>query len=197
MNQHRMRVHLINPSHVSFGVGVITPRRAWEKSMVSDPARVAGRPLTRDRLESFVERDDLLDDQIARPLTRTLAVGLPHRAERAVLRTSAHGLDGRPHIPVVRHQIPSPRQQIRRLDLTTLIGIHTGNALRGYELGILARAAGATVVCGGIHATLFPEDARDLGGANAVVKGDGDRVWGQVSRLSRSRTASISWRSRK
>jgi hypothetical protein len=26
MNQRRMRIHLINPSHASFGVGVITPR---------------------------------------------------------------------------------------------------------------------------------------------------------------------------
>ena len=36
------------------------------------------------------------------------------------------------------------------------IGIHTGNALRGYEVGRLAREAGAWVVFGGIHATLYP-----------------------------------------
>ena len=60
------------------------------------------------------------------------------------------------------------------------IGIHTGNALRGYEVGIAARAAGATVVFGGIHATLYPDEARDLGGAHAVVTGDGDAVWPTV-----------------
>ena len=57
------------------------------------------------------------------------------------------------------------------------IGIHTGNALRGYEIGTLARARGATVVFGGIHATLYPDEALELGGAHAVVKGDGDVAW--------------------
>ncbi len=57
------------------------------------------------------------------------------------------------------------------------IGIHTGNALRGYEIGTAARAKGAVVVYGGIHATLYPEEAQSLGGAHAVVKGDGDQIW--------------------
>jgi len=57
------------------------------------------------------------------------------------------------------------------------IGIHTGNALRGYEIGREARARGAWVVFGGIHATLFPDEPHSHGGAHAVVKGDGDRVW--------------------
>src|ERR1700740_2379575 len=39
------------------------------------------------------------------------------------------------------------------------IGIHTGNARRGYEVGKLARERGAWVVYGGIHASLFPEEA--------------------------------------
>src|SRR5689334_1802729 len=43
------------------------------------------------------------------------------------------------------------------------IGIHTGNTMRGYEVGRLARARGAYVVFGGIHATLFPEEAFELG----------------------------------
>ena len=30
------------------------------------------------------------------------------------------------------------------------------------------------MVFGGIHATLYPEEAHRLGGAHAVVKGDGD-----------------------
>jgi radical SAM superfamily enzyme YgiQ (UPF0313 family) len=60
------------------------------------------------------------------------------------------------------------------------IGIHTANALRGYELGKIARERGAYVVYGGIHSTLYPEEAAKLGGAHAVVKGDGDLVWAQV-----------------
>jgi radical SAM superfamily enzyme YgiQ (UPF0313 family) len=60
------------------------------------------------------------------------------------------------------------------------IGIHTGNALRGYSLGRLARLRGAFVVFGGIHATLFPEEAQAEGHAHAVVRGDGDQVWASV-----------------
>jgi radical SAM superfamily enzyme YgiQ (UPF0313 family) len=60
------------------------------------------------------------------------------------------------------------------------IGIHTGNALRGYEVGRLARARGAWVVFGGIHATLYPAEAHELGGAHTTVGGDGDLVWPRV-----------------
>ena len=60
------------------------------------------------------------------------------------------------------------------------IGIHSGNALRGYEVGRIARKRGAYVVFGGIHSTLFPEEALELGGAHAVVKGDGDVIWATV-----------------
>ena len=60
------------------------------------------------------------------------------------------------------------------------IGIHTGNALRGYEIGRMARDRGAWVVFGGIHATLFPDEVREHGAAHAVVRGDGDVVWPQV-----------------
>jgi radical SAM superfamily enzyme YgiQ (UPF0313 family) len=60
------------------------------------------------------------------------------------------------------------------------ISVHTGNALRGYEVGRMARNQGAWVIYGGIHATLFPEEALELGEAHAVVKGDGDVAWGKV-----------------
>jgi radical SAM superfamily enzyme YgiQ (UPF0313 family) len=60
------------------------------------------------------------------------------------------------------------------------IGIHTGNARRGYEIGREARERGAWVVYGGIHATLFPEEAAEHGRAHAVVRGDGDVVWPRV-----------------
>ncbi len=60
------------------------------------------------------------------------------------------------------------------------ISVHTGNALRGYEVGRIARERGATVIYGGIHATLFPEEAFEYGEAHAVVKGDGDIAWGNA-----------------
>jgi radical SAM superfamily enzyme YgiQ (UPF0313 family) len=60
------------------------------------------------------------------------------------------------------------------------ISVHTGNALRGYEVGRIARGRGAWVIYGGIHATLFPEEALAHGEAHAIVKGDGDVAWGEV-----------------
>jgi radical SAM superfamily enzyme YgiQ (UPF0313 family) len=121
-----VRVHLVNPSHLSFGVGVITPR--WLFVLAAATPREFG--------------DPLLTDETLEPLE---------------LSTITAG------------------------DVVG-IGIHTGNALRGYEIGQAARRAGAYVVFGGIHATLYPEEARDLGQAHAVVKGDGDLVWGTVVR---------------
>jgi radical SAM superfamily enzyme YgiQ (UPF0313 family) len=119
-----MRVHLVNPSDVSFGVAVITPR--WLYVLASATPRQYGDPhLVDETLESF----DLES-------------------------VSAGDVVG--------------------------IGIHTANALRGYEIGRRARAKGAWVVYGGIHSTLFPEEARQYGQAHAVVKGDGDLVWGTV-----------------
>ena len=42
------------------------------------------------------------------------------------------------------------------------IGIHTGNALRGYEVGRAARARRRPTSCsGGIHASLYPEEAHE------------------------------------
>jgi radical SAM superfamily enzyme YgiQ (UPF0313 family) len=116
-----MSVHLVNPSHLSFGIGVITPR--WLFVLAAATPASHGRPqITDETLEPF-------------------------------------DVDG-----------------LRAGDVLG-IGIHTGNALRGYEIGTLARARGATVVFGGIHATLYPEEAHDLGGAHAVVRGDGDAIW--------------------
>ncbi len=60
------------------------------------------------------------------------------------------------------------------------ISVHTGNALRGYEVGRLAHERGATVVYGGIHATLFPEEPFERGHADHVVTGDGDLAWGRL-----------------
>jgi radical SAM superfamily enzyme YgiQ (UPF0313 family) len=60
------------------------------------------------------------------------------------------------------------------------IGIHTGNALRGYALGVVAKERGAFVIFGGIHSSLFPEEAFERGRADCVVRGDGDLAWGQA-----------------
>jgi radical SAM superfamily enzyme YgiQ (UPF0313 family) len=60
------------------------------------------------------------------------------------------------------------------------ISVHTGNALRGYAVGRLARSRGAWVVYGGIHATLYPQEALENGEAHAVVTGDGDVVWAKA-----------------
>jgi radical SAM superfamily enzyme YgiQ (UPF0313 family) len=116
-----MTVHLVNPSHLSFGVGVITPR--WLFVLGAATPAVYGRPRIVD-------------------------------------------------------------ETLEPLDVTTVqpgdvvgIGIHTGNALRGYEIGVAAKSRGATVVFGGIHATLYPDEAHELGGAHSVVRGDGDVVW--------------------
>ena len=119
-----MRIHLINPSHVSFGVAVITPRWLFVLAAATPPQY--GDPILTDETLEPIEPGRIAPGDI---------VG---------------------------------------------IGIHTGNALRGYEIGRLARERGAKVVYGGIHATLFPEEAHERGGAHSVVKGDGDVVWRQV-----------------
>ncbi len=119
-----MKVHLINPSHVSFGVGVITPRWLYVIAAATPP--------------EF--GDPVITDETLEPL------------DPAIINPG---------------------------DIVG-VGIHTGNALRGYEVGRAARERGATVIFGGIHATLFPDEPHEIGGAHAVSKGDGDVVWSQV-----------------
>ena len=121
-----MKVYLVNPSDVSFGTAVITPR--WLYVIAAATPKSLGDP-------------SLVDETLER-------------------------LDP---------------QQIQKGDAVG-ISIHTGNALRGYEIGRAARERGAYVIFGGIHATLYPDEAHDLGGAHAVVMGDGDRVWAEVLR---------------
>jgi radical SAM superfamily enzyme YgiQ (UPF0313 family) len=59
------------------------------------------------------------------------------------------------------------------------IGISTGNCLAGYKILKKAKSRGATVVMGGIHPTIVPDEALEMG-ADAVVIGNGDVVWKQV-----------------
>src|ERR1051326_8043527 len=119
-----MKIHLVNPSDISFGTAVITPR--WLYVLAAATPASYG--------------DPHLVDETLEPLDPLL---------------------------------------IGSGDVVG-ISIHTGNTLRGYEIGQLARSRGAWVVFGGIHATLYPEEAHQLGGAHAVVKGDGDVVWASV-----------------
>ena len=119
-----MRVFLVNPSDVAFGVGVITPRWLYVLAAAT-PAGYGGPVVVDETLEPF-----------------------------AVERLMPGDVVG--------------------------IGIHTANAYRGLELGRQARSRGAWVVFGGIHASLYPEEAARLGGAHSVVRGDGDIVWKQA-----------------
>lgn len=59
------------------------------------------------------------------------------------------------------------------------IGIHTGNCRPGYRVIREAKERGATVIVGGIHATIFPQEPLQMG-ADAVVTGNGDLVWAKV-----------------
>ena len=119
-----MRIHLVNPSDVSFGTAVITPR--WQYVLAAaTPARYGTPVIVDETLEQLDEESIQPGDVIG-------------------------------------------------------IGVHTGNVLRGYHLGRQARARGAFVVFGGIHATLYPDEVREHGAAHAVVTGDGDLVWPKV-----------------
>jgi len=59
------------------------------------------------------------------------------------------------------------------------IGINTMNCLSGYAAMREAKLRGATVVVGGVHATIVPEEALEFG-ADAVVTGNGDIIWQKV-----------------
>lgn len=61
------------------------------------------------------------------------------------------------------------------------IGISSGNCLPGYRVLRQAKERGATVIVGGIHATIFPDEPLEMG-ADAVVTGNGDVVWPHVVR---------------
>src|SRR6516225_851224 len=59
------------------------------------------------------------------------------------------------------------------------IGISTGNCLAGYRILKKAKSKGATVIMGGIHPTIIPDEPLEMG-ADAVVTGNGDLVWAKV-----------------
>jgi len=96
-----MKVHLVNPSDVSFGTAVITPR--WLYVLAGATPREFGDPALVDETLEKIDFETLQSGDV---------IG---------------------------------------------IGIHTANALRGYEIGRQARARGAYVVFGGIHALFIPK----------------------------------------
>lgn len=59
------------------------------------------------------------------------------------------------------------------------VGIHTGNCRPGYRVVREAKKRGATVIVGGIHATVFPQEALEMG-ADAAVRGNGDLIWTKI-----------------
>jgi radical SAM superfamily enzyme YgiQ (UPF0313 family) len=59
------------------------------------------------------------------------------------------------------------------------VGIHTGNCRPGYRVVQAAKKRGATVIVGGVHPTIFPEEPLEMG-ADAVVKGNADLIWSKI-----------------
>ena len=112
-----MHIHLINPSDVSFGAAVITPR--WLYVLAAATPAAYGDPQV---IDETLEQIDL--------------------------------------------STVSPGDVIG-------IGIHTLNALRGYEVGRAARERGAYVVYGGIHSSLFP--GRAVRARRRACRGQGRR----------------------
>ena len=59
------------------------------------------------------------------------------------------------------------------------VGIHTANCRPGYRVVQAARKRGATVIVGGVHASIFPQESLEMG-ADAVVKGNADLIWKNI-----------------
>jgi len=66
---------------------------------------------------------------------------------------------------------------------TSWESVFTPERIARLSSGRIARSRGAWVVYGGIHATLFPEEAFERGKAHAVVTGDGDLAWAKSSTI--------------
>ena len=119
-----MRVHLVNPSHVAFGIAIITPRWLYVLAAATPPKW----------------GDPILTDETLEPFDPGAGRGGRRGGDR-----DSYG------------------QCLARL--------------RGWPAGT---RAGAYVVYGGIHPTLYPDEAHEVGEAHAVVRGDGDAAWATV-----------------
>ena len=116
-----MPVFLVNPSDVSFGAAVITPR--WLYVLAAATPAAYGDP-------QVIDGNARADRHVDPCRRATWSVSVSTRA----MRCADTSWDA-------------------------------------------ARERGAHVVFGGIHATLFPDEALDHGAAHSVVRGDGDIVW--------------------
>src|SRR5579862_7672757 len=67
------------------------------------------------------QRDDFLNHTLRRTLPRPLTVGPPDGTEGAMFRTATNGLDGCPHVFVLRHEIPPRRQKAGCINPAALI----------------------------------------------------------------------------
>ncbi|UCF99374.1 MAG: B12-binding domain-containing radical SAM protein [Spirochaetaceae bacterium] len=81
------------------------------------------------------------------------------------------------------HEVRILEEELETIDLEEdcdLVGIScmTSNATRAYELAGEYRKRGRTVVLGGVHPTLLPDEA--LQHSDAVVVGEAEGVWEQV-----------------
>jgi radical SAM superfamily enzyme YgiQ (UPF0313 family) len=81
---------------------------------------------------------------------------------------------GEPRITDDETLEPFDVHNVQRGDVVA-IGIHTGNARVRDRYA--REGPSSKVIFGGIQATLYPTAAETLGGAHAVVKGDGDVAW--------------------
>ena len=71
--------------------------------------------------------DDLSHHHVGSSRPRLLAIGAPHGAERTMLRTTADGLHGSPHVFVARSQVPARRQELVAGDSATVIDSLSGS----------------------------------------------------------------------
>ena len=133
-----------------------------------------------DPLYSHEERLDRLSVHLINPSDNAFGTAVITPRWLFVLAAATPEIAGDP-ILVDESLEPLVPETIQPGDIVG-ISVHTGNALRGYAVGNLARERGAWVVYGGIHATLFPEEVFERGAAHVVVKGDGDVAWGKVVR---------------
>lgn len=87
--------------------------------------------------------------------------------------------------PELNAQITIADESVQRIPWDAafdLVGISclTGTAHRAYEIAKHFRACGATIVLGGVHVTLRPDEARQH--ADSIVRGFAEQSWPQLLR---------------
>ena len=176
-----MSVHLVNPSDNSFGTAVITPR--WLFVLAAATPSSAGDPILIDESLEQVLPESIQPGDIVGISVHTGNALRGYEVGRIARERGAWVVYGGIHatlFPEEAFERGQAHAVVKGDGDIVGISVHTGNALRGYEVGRIARERGAWVIYGGIHATLFPEEAFERGQAHAVVKGDGDIAWGRA-----------------